>query len=61
MRITIKVERCWPSNRWQMTTPDGQRETLYAEEWTRKESSWALDLFEKVYHYRRKDIRFDIR
>lgn len=61
MRIIIKVERCFPGNRWRMTTPNGNRETLHAEKWTKRESSRALDLFENVYHYRRKDIHFEIK
>jgi len=60
-KIIIKVERVSPGDRWQMETPDGKREVLRAESWTRVQSSEALDLFENVYHYPRQAIRFDIR
>lgn len=59
--ILIKVERIWPGDRWQLQTPEGKREIIRAEKWTRAQSREALDLFENVYNYPRKKIRFDVR
>ncbi len=58
--MIIKVERCW-GGKFMMETPDGKREFIRAETWTRRESRQALDLYENVYHFQRSKIRLQIR
>ena len=62
--MIIKVESCWGGNNhytFRLTTPDGSREYVRGDEWSRKLASEALDIFEKVYGLSRRKIRFDVR
>ncbi len=54
--MTIKVERTLSGLRF--TTPKGEREFINDSEWSRKTAIEALNLFEHVYHFNRKNIRF---
>lgn len=59
--MKIKVERCW-GNKFRLTTPTGEREFISHEEgdwWSRKYATEALNLFERVYGYKRQNIRFE--
>jgi hypothetical protein len=59
--VTINVERCFAgSMRFMLTNRKGEREFIRGEEWTRKLASEALDLYEYVYHFKRKSIRFEV-
>jgi hypothetical protein len=40
--------------------PDGRRESIRGEAWTRRTASEALDIIEKVYHIERGAVRFDV-
>lgn len=56
--MTIKVEGVHNGSDfgYRMTDPKGHRETIYRDTWPAKE---ALDIWEHVYGYKRKNIRFD--
>jgi hypothetical protein len=54
--MRIKVERTLQGFR--LTDKYGNREYLSGRDWTRKLASQALDVYEYVYGYRRKTIRF---
>ena len=54
-RMKIKVEAC-SNGMFRMMGPKGLRRT---EIWDRKTAKEALD--KKVYHYKRRSIKFDIR
>lgn len=60
--MIIKVERCW-GNTFRLTTPPcGSRESISYDEgdtWCRKYATQALNLFERVYGYKRSSIRFE--
>lgn len=59
--MIIKVERC-TGNVFRLTTPCGSREFVCHEEgdsWSRKHATEALNIFERVYGYKRSSIRFD--
>ena len=56
-RMKIKVEAC-SNGMFRMMGPKGLKGT---EIWDRKTAKKALDLYEKVYHYKRRSIKFDIR
>lgn len=57
MRIQVQPEFAG-SLRFRLTTPDGKREYVRGEKWTRKLASEALDLYQYVYKFKRKNIRF---
>lgn len=56
----IVVERCWGGKNiyFRLTMPNGEREFVRQETWTRKTATEALDLLEGVYGYCRQAIRF---
>lgn len=59
--MKIKVERCL-GNKFRLTTPCGSRESISHDEgdtWSRKYATQALNLFERVYGYKRSSIRFE--
>ena len=54
--MTIKVEKTLSGLR--LTTPKGEREFINDDEWSRKTAIEALNIFEHVYHFNRRNIRF---
>lgn len=60
--MVVKVERCWAGGEkyyFLLTIPpNGSRERISGEKWTRETATEALDLLEKVYHFPRRNIRF---
>jgi hypothetical protein len=59
--MTIKVESCWSGGdkyAFRLTLPNGEREHIGGDKWTRFHASQALDLLESVYGLNRKNIRF---
>ena len=61
--MTIKVEGCWNGGSkysFRLTMPDGSRESIMGEDWTRKLASRALDIAEHVYGFNRRKIRFRV-
>jgi hypothetical protein len=62
--MRIRVESCWNGGKslyFRLTLPDGSRETVGGERWTRSVASEALDLLEALYHLKRRSIRLDVR
>jgi hypothetical protein len=66
--MLIKVTRCWNGKRtiFTLTTSRNEQELICAlddaggpEEWTRERATQALDTFETLYGYKRRNIRFD--
>ena len=60
-RKIIRVERCWNGGTrfsFRLTMPDGSRESVTGEEWTRKVAGEALNIAEHVYGYDRRNVRF---
>ena len=60
--MKIIVERCM-GNTFRLTTPCGKREFIKHEEgdwWSRKHATQALNLFESVYGFKRRNIRFEL-
>lgn len=60
----IKVESCWGGGErfsFRLTFPDGSRESISGDTWTRKTASQALDIAEHVYGYDRRNVRFEVR
>ena len=61
--MRVKVERIWPGDKWQLSFAHNGREAheyVRAEQWTRKQSTEALNLLESVYGVNRRNIKFDI-
>ena len=58
--ILIRVEATCNGG-FRLTTPDGCREYVRGYRWRIEQRKEALDLFEHVYQYPRKQIRFDVR
>ena len=61
--MIIKVEGCTAggSHYFRLTIPQNGRyvrETIPCDYWSREAATCALDLLEKVYHMKRKNIRF---
>lgn len=59
--MTIKVEGVWNGSKigFRMTDNKGRRETIFpAETTTAFPSRKALDLWENLYGYKRRNIRF---
>lgn len=59
--MKVKVEACWSGGKnyyFRLTLPDGSRESVPGESWTRKVASQALDLIESNYKVPRRKIRF---
>lgn len=59
--MVVRVERCWGGGDkyyFRLTMPNGSRECISGEKWTRAVASEALDLLEGVYHLPRRNIRF---
>lgn len=58
--MRIRVDACWAGTRcyFRLTLPDGSRECLRGEYWSRALSSEALDKLEALYGLRRSAIRF---
>jgi hypothetical protein len=58
--MTIKVEAVWGgrSSGFRLTLPNGDREQVAGDKWTRRLASQALDILEHVYHLKRSTIRF---
>jgi hypothetical protein len=56
-QVKIRVQRCW--GYFRLINPEGQRECITGEEWTRELAKRALDIYENCYHYSRRNIRFD--
>ena len=62
--MRIKVEACWGGNTcyyFRLTLPDGSREYLRGEYWSRALAREALNKLEALYGLRRSTIRFDIK
>jgi hypothetical protein len=61
--MRVKVERCFNGNRdvytYRMTLPDGRRESIRGEQWSRSLASEAKDRLSSLYHVNRDAIRFD--
>lgn len=60
--MRIKVEACWGGNTcyyFRLTLPDGSRECLRGEYWSRALAREALDKLVSLYGLRRSAIRFD--
>lgn len=60
--MRIKVEACWGGNSryyFRLTLPDGSRECLRGEVWSRALAREALDMLVSLYGLRRSNIRFD--
>lgn len=58
--MKITVERC-RGNTFRLTTPCGKREFIKHDEgdwWSRSYATIALNLFERVYGFKRSSIRF---
>lgn len=61
--MTILVDRC-SDGTFRLTDPQGRRESISNElgdRWDRDFASQALDLYQHVYHYKRRGIRFCVR
>jgi hypothetical protein len=58
--MKVKIERCFAGGNFyfRLVLPNGQRERINEENWTRKVSSEALDLLESVYGFQRNKIKF---
>lgn len=57
--MKIKVEGvCGSKLGYRMTDPQGRRETVSGVLWTRTLAKKALDIWENVYGYKRRNIRF---
>jgi hypothetical protein len=58
--MTVTVEHCFNGNRvyFRLTTPDGSRDRIETERWTRQTAAEARDLCAKVYGLERSLIRF---
>ena len=62
--MKIKVEACWGGNDhyyFRLTLPDGSRESINAEKWTRATASLALDRIQRACGVPRKSVRFEHR
>lgn len=59
--MQVRVERCWCGGEkftFRLTMPDGSREFVPGETWTRATAAEALNLLEHVYHVPRRTVRF---
>lgn len=58
--MKVRVEHCWGGNRsyFRLTLPNGERELLRGDTWTRKIASEALDIAERLYGANRNSVRF---
>lgn len=61
--MTIRVESVWDGRnvKFGITLPSGGREYVRGDCWNRSTAKEALDLLERVYGYKRSNIRFRIR
>ena len=60
-RVSVKVAQCWNGGNkysFRLTMPDGSRESIGGQDWTRKVARTALDLLQNVYGYERRKVRF---
>jgi len=59
--VIVKVETVSGSKvRQMLTMPDGSREFIQSEDWTRKAAKEALELLEQVYGFKRSSVRFQV-
>ncbi len=57
--MNIRVESCLGNHMYfRMTDPKGNREFVNGDTWTRAIASDALEIWEKCYHYPRRNIHF---
>ena len=59
--MTIRVEHCWGGGKrlyYRLTLPDGRRETIDGDSWTRKLAGYAKTMLSELYHVERGSIRF---
>lgn len=62
--MIVKVEACWSGGNkytFRLTLPNGTRESVTGQTWTRALASEALDLLANVYGYNRRAVRFAVR
>lgn len=60
--MIVKVEACYGSHynfSFRLTLPDGRREFITGETWTRDIAIIAKDRISNLYHVERDAIRFD--
>lgn len=60
--MIVRVEMCWNGRnlRARLTLPDGSRESVPCEAWSRRCATKALDIIENVYGLKRRNIRFQL-
>lgn len=61
--MIIKVEACWGGHNsyFRINLPDGRRERVSGDNWDRSTAKETLDLLERVYGYKRSNIRLLVR
>lgn len=58
--MKITVERCWNGRMhyFRLQTPRGMLEVIAGETWNRAMAKEALDIYERLYKFKRSSIRF---